>query len=332
MCLSNNHYDGARIGFAKSVLVGLEISEIVDGERTDRRLLAYSNQITSHIGADAKNPNDDFGWGIPAPITKLGNALLIAVPAAPGSILETDLIPMSRYPWMVKDMVATVTEPATLSLSPTRSWLLPQKALVVSDFDAGLYDVVIASSASAIAGTLRAGRVNPTKMPEIRQELYEQLDLLYPGFQFVLFCFNEKDVGKTGTVMFRYTPMKGSEHLLYLPGLDGHNGEVEQGLVKLDHTIIAGSYRMNDEAGEKVDYSDRDVEKELPWLKDCRIIGTCLPQGIEAPQGDFLMLLNEVREGTLRIKRQLPPGWANVFGEVPDQAPHFIRPARTSRY
>jgi len=117
-------------------------------------------------------------------------------------------------------------------------------------------------------------------------------------------------------------------HVLYLPGLDGHNGKVETGQVELNHTLVVGSYQMSDYADSvEVDFTDKALVGQSAqhpvFLR--RVIGTEISKGTMAPQGDFLFSLKEVREGKLRAKRQLPPGWKKVFGNegVPEK-PYFI--------
>jgi hypothetical protein len=196
-------------------------------------------------------------------------------------------------------------------------------AIVVKGFDGGTYDVVIAPSARSIATVI--GQVDEAKRPQLNNELYGQLDLLYPGFTFVLFCFSEDDKAKSGCAVVKYQPRTGLEHLLYLPGLDGHNGKVETGEVELNNTLVVGSYRMDANAfPREVSFTDPGLKQAHPYFLD-RVIGKIIPKGTMAPQGDFLFKLDDVRKGIFRAKRQLPPGWSNVFGNVGVTAkPHFI--------
>ncbi len=198
-------------------------------------------------------------------------------------------------------------------------------AVVVSGYDAGLYDVVIASNAAAIAQALTSGKVSPSKTPVLNQVMYDQLDKLYPGFSFLLFCFDPKDSGKVGGVMVQYTPMVGSEEIIFLPGLDGHNGSIETGMVALDHTIIVGSYRMEDGNGSVPWFTDKGAAENLPQL-NCEVIGMSIAAGTMVPQGDFVVSIEEVCQGTVSIKREKPPAWDAVFGAVdPQEQPFYIK-------
>ncbi|MBS1992988.1 MAG: hypothetical protein JSS83_20865 [Cyanobacteria bacterium SZAS LIN-3] len=339
MCLSNNSYPSVRVSFDDTILLGLEVKDPTSG--LVEHVVGYYNKVSARKAAAANaNPDfgwdvkpagaaaeGDFGWDVPAPVMKVGNAMLIAVPAEPGTVSAKSLVAVGKYPAFMEDYKKAVV-PRRPVMRGSRSFgsdaLLGAKAIVVKGFDGGTYDVVIASSAGQISSVI--AQVDEAKRPQLNAELYKQLDLLYPGFTFVLFCFSEEDTAKSGCAVVKYQPRKGTEHLLYLPGLDGHNGQVETGEVELNHTLVVGSYRM----GETVDasdvaFSDAGLRQEYPFFLD-RVVGKVIPKGTMAPQGDFLFSLDEVRKGVFRAKRQLPPNWSKVFGTkgVP-ATPYFIK-------
>jgi len=104
-------------------------------------------------------------------------------------------------------------------------------------------------------------------------------------------------------------------HFLYLPGLDGHNGDVETGDVELNHTLVVGSCKMSASAAARdVDFRDAKFKTDLPFMVS-RVIGKIIPAGTKVPQGDFLFKLDELRAGTFRARRVLPPGWTKVYGK-----------------
>lgn len=319
MCLSNNRYPEARVDFNDTILLGLEMA---DGSH----VVGYYNKVTARNAAKAAKNQDfgwkvgaaeiegDFGWHVKESVPPTGNAMLIAIPAEPGTVSAKNLIPVAKYPHFMEDYKKAVApKPRVLRDNPSNSSFGASKGMpkVVKGFDNGTYDVVLSPSAKAILTVIN--QIDKDKRPQVNEMLYSQLDLLYPDFTFVLFCFAEEDKERSGCALIKYTPRKGSEHLLYLPGLDGHNGTVETGEVELNHTLVIGSYRMPSCFGEQV------IFRDLNFLADHRdfpnqVIGKIVTKGTRAPQGDFLFLLEDVRKGKFRCKRQLPPGWASVFG------------------
>jgi len=350
MCLSNNRYQTTRVTFSDTILLGAEVE--VDGKI--EHLLGYYNKVATSGGTTQQQqnhllsaspaltaptrrgsrqaPSSDFDWSTPpgksakpSPVAVMGNAMLIAVPASPGTLTAANLIPVSDYPSFMQDYAKAVG-PRTLPRGPLRrGGMLGGKSRgveVVKGFDKGTYDVLIAGSAKAIAGAL--DQVDQAKRPTINQELYAQLDKLYPRWTFVLFCFAEEAAARAGCALIRYKPMQKFSHLLYLPGLDGHNGQIETGKVELNHTLVAASCKMSTTAATRaVDFSDFKLQEDLPFMPD-KVLGKVVPAGTLAPQGDFLLQLKELRAGVFRARRALPPGWKSVFGES-QEAPYYIQ-------
>ncbi len=333
MCLSYNPKEP--VNFHRTTLVGLEVQGVgADGKPINQRILGYSNVMAipqlpataGGVAADAAVNSDsataDSDSALP-PAASPGNAMLLAVPAAPGSLGPSSLIPLAAYPHILRDFADAIRIGVSLSVGSGSAD--DGDAVVVSGYDAGLYDVVIASNAAAIAQALTSGKVSPNKTPVLNQVMYDQLNRLYPGFSFLLFCFDPKDSGKVGGVMVQYTPMVGSEEIIFLPGLDGHNGSIETGMVALDHTIIIGSYRMEDGNGSVPWFTDRGAAENLPQL-NCEVIGMSIAAGTMVPQGDFVVSIEEVCQGTVSIKREKPAGWADAFGTVdPQEHPFYIK-------
>lgn len=344
MCLSNN--PEAPVDFRRTTLVGLEVQGVgADGQTVNQRILGYSNvmavpglvaaagsataggvaagaALTSNAVSAATAPA--FNSAVdPVLAGAAGNAMLLAVPAALGSLGPSSLIPLAAYSHIFRDFANAISIGVSLSVGSRSAET--GDAVVVSDYDAGLYDVVIASNAAAIAQALGSGKVNPNKTPVLNRVMYDQLDKLYPGFSFLLFCFDPKDSGKVGGVMVQYTPMVGSEDIIFLPGLDGHNGSIETGMVTLDHTIIVGSYRMEDGNGSVPWFTDPGAAENLPQLS-CEVIGLSIAAGTMVPQGDFVLRIDEVCQGTVSIKREKPAGWDAVFCAVdPQEQPFYIK-------
>ncbi|MBK8225063.1 MAG: hypothetical protein IPK73_28980 [Candidatus Obscuribacter sp.] len=309
-----------------AVAVDDEAPQLLSGKPVRRGSRPMS--LTAPRTRRGNSGGDDFDWntpdqpGKPATIA-VGNAMLIAVPATPGTVTGKSLIPVSDYPNFMQDYARAVG-PRTLSRGGLRRGGLlggAKSVEVVKGFDKGTYDVVIAGSAKAIAGAIE--QVDAAKRPIINEELYAKLDKLYPKWTFVLFCFAEESAAKAGCAMLRYQPMDKFAHFLYLPGLDGHNGDVETGDVELNHTLVVGSCKMSASAAARdVDFRDAKFKTDLPFMVS-RVIGKIIPAGTKVPQGDFLFKLDELRAGTFRARRVLPPGWTKVYGKS-DAKPFYI--------
>jgi hypothetical protein len=344
MCLANNRYPRPTITFSGTIELG---AEILNEQNEVEHLLGYSMQVQSTgqsqifqpglrrsalPGSPTRrsmlprrpvsiSPRPDFDWDTPAQTGEtaggkpVGNAMLIAIPAMPGTVTAANLIPVSKYPNFMLDYARAVTPQRVHAYSDgmRRGGLRAKSVEVVKGFDNGLYDVLIASSTRAIISAIK--RVDEAKRPQINSPLYKVLDKLYGDWTFILFCFEEAAASKAGCALVRYKPVPEKAHLLYLPGLDGHNGEVETGKVELDHTLVVGSYKMNKSANtHQVVLTDRGIDAAIPFLPQ-QVIGTVIPKGMQVSQGDFLFSLDEVRKGTFRAKRALPPGWEKVFAK-----------------
>lgn len=325
MCLSNNRYPSQAVDFSDTILLALETK--IDNEIY--HVLGYSNSVRSTgkprplalVGT--ASVHHDFGWDIEPVQYTTGNAMLFALPAEPGSFDAAGLMPTARYPHFMRDFARPF---ASNDLAATRSrnpvgYARESAPLVVKGFDDDTYDVIISPKASAIPSVL--DQVDLAKRPEANPALYAQLDLLYPGWTFVLFCFQEMDRDQHGCALMRYKPMQRYSHLLYAPGLDGHNGAIEAGKVHLNHTVIVGTYDYAKSAQVHDVYFEEDgIRDAMPWL-NTRVIGRQYNADFEAPQGDFLFLLEDVRQGNYRARRMLPPGWGSVFG-APTTKPVYI--------
>jgi hypothetical protein len=267
MCLSNNHYPLPVVDFNDTILLGLEVR---NSHGEVEHICGYYNTVTTNnkvpdhkdFGWDVETPAEegDFGWRIAAPALKKGNAMLIAIPAEPGTVSEQSLIAVSSFAHFMQDYKRAIVPPPPMRRSRSMSLGMtkgPDAPIVVKGFDNGTYDVIIATSARTIKNAL--ARVDADKRPELNDTLYGQLDIVYPGFTFVLFCFSEADAAQAGCALVRYKPMRQSAHMLFLPGLDGHNGEIERGNVTLKHTLIVGSFRMAEGVGNRVAFSDETI-------------------------------------------------------------------------
>lgn len=314
MCLSNNLYASQAVDFSDTILLALEAKI----ENEIYHVLGYSNSVRSsgkprpvaHPGAASRH--SDFGWDVAPFQYATGNAMLFAIPAQPGTFDASGLLPTARYPHFMRDFARPFTSNRRSAAKSRAVIGFGFEPLVVKGFDDDTYDVVISPRASLIASVIE--QVDLAKRPELNPVLYAQLDLLYPDWTFVLFCFQEMEREQHGCALMRYKPMEKYSHLLYAPGLDGHNGAIETGNVLLNHTVIVGTYDYARNAQLQSIYFEEDgIRSAMPWL-NTRVIGKEYSGEFLAPQGDFLFLLEDVRQGHYRARRTLPPGWASAFG------------------
>jgi len=323
MCLSNNRYEQPAVSFSGTILLAAEVQMA----GAVQHLCGYYNKVLRQPNREA-----DFDWvkkpkASEATSGLVGNAMLIALPAMPGTVHGDNLIPVGGYPSLFLDYAKAIVPPQPRMRGGLLggSSGLPKGVEVVSDFDGGVYDVVIADSAAKIVDAISA--VAPAKRPTVNAALYAQLDKLYPQWTFLLFCFSEATAAKAGSALVHYTPMDAYSDLLYLPGLDGHNGSIETGDVALDHTILLDSYKTRPDAAasKRVTFSDAGVQAAMPFLP-VDVIGKKIAAGTMVRQGDFLFNLEEVRAGSFRALRAFPPGWESVFGPRPHlEQPVYIR-------
>lgn len=90
MCLSNN--PEAAVDFRRTTLVGLEVQGVgADGKPINQRILGYSNVmaipravVASGVATASDATSADAAIAASAPAVAPGNAMLFAVPAAPG--------------------------------------------------------------------------------------------------------------------------------------------------------------------------------------------------------------------------------------------------------
>jgi len=335
VCLSNN--TSSFVQFDDTILYGA----VVPNPAGDiEHILAYYNKVSVGQGKSVAEDHDPGAHhaAVQQQATLLGgaarqkgnngdgrgNAMLFAVPAIPATMSAKNLIPVAAIPQFMKDYKLAISprlrggENFFLSLdSPAPG------AVVVKGFDDGIYDVVIASSgARTIPSVL--DQVDAAKRPVVNQWLYAELDIAYPNFTFVLFCFSESRGAQAGCAMMRYTPMDPDQ--LYLPGLDGHQGFIERGEVSLFHTLVVGVPNMK--AAQRVAFSDRALQHKRPYYLLDQAIGRVippLPVPMRVPQGDFLFDVNDIQEGRFRCSRRVPPGWMSLPDtEAPAATPFLI--------
>lgn len=244
-----------------------------------------------------------------------GNAMFLPIPAVPGTMSEQNLLDMSKAKNVLKDM--------ELSLNKNWQWQRrgDTKALFtlspeVQVFEHGVYTIVLAQRPSAIP--LALSRVPERKRPMLNPKIFEAYEKWYPKWTFALCCFDNKDSKDAEPMLWWYQSM--FPQVLFFPALDCHTGAVPdlKATVDVDHFLAASSPELDllrnskedpDELG-KVFYTDSAIPPAVKQLLPKNVIGTTMKGDFE--QGDFLVNVNDVREGAFIVRRVLPPG---VFAE-----------------
>lgn len=171
----------------------------------------------------------------------------------------------------------------------------------VEVFEHGIYTIVLAQDARDIQPAL--SRVPANKRPAMPAEIFSAYQRWYPGWTFALCCFDVKQETAAEPMLWAYQPLHPDR--LFFPAVDAHSGKAPdlKAEVDVDHMILASSHRMK--GGSSVHYTDPSISNEMrTWLPKAAIGG-----GFHRPMpnGDFVMMIDDVRKGTFRPKRVTPP-------------------------
>ncbi len=263
-------------------------------------MLGYQNTVQNL--SVIKNDRASLDWDYPNPSWESkgsGNAMILPIPAIPGSMGRGNIVSTEKCPNILKDMERALRpNPNTLSAGPRLRGDAPKK---VEIFDSGIYTVVLASKAGLIPGVL--SQVPEEKRPVINYAIFAAYEKWYPDWTVALCCFNNKDAKAATPMLWRYCPIY--PELLFLPALDAHTGEAPDlnAVVDVDHTVIVSSHQII--GGDLVKYSDANLA-DFKYILPSRIIGGRFNGKLR--NGDFVCHLNDVENGKFAPKRLLPPG------------------------
>lgn len=244
-----------------------------------------------------------FGWNSPVtPSTDGGNAMLLHFPAVPGTMGKENVIDTASAPNFLTDMEKAILPP--VSRGGLRRGGMLGKGLPdsVQIFEHDIYTVVLASRAEDIPAALE--QVPAEKRPKLNEAIFSAYAKWYPGWTFALCCFNNADEAQAKPLLWKYRPAR--PEFLFFPGMDAHDGSVPDlnAEVDVDHAIIVSSDKMAEGAGSEVFYSD-NASAALRDLLPAQVIGEVYNTRLQ--QGDFLFLVDEVRNGVFNMQRELPP-------------------------
>jgi hypothetical protein len=189
------------------------------GTHGDRHLLGYQNTFVNK------------GRG--------GNAMLLHLPARPGTLRGADLLDTSDCPDILKDMASAVNPvaPASRSLPD----LLGPQSAAIEIVEMGVYHIVIAHNPTDIPAALE--RVPESKRPTLRPELFAFYRDEFPGWPVLCCCFSNKDAEEAQPILLQYTPR--DPNRLFIPALDAHTGAPPKpgAPVDVDHVVIFATDR-----------------------------------------------------------------------------------------
>lgn len=227
-----------------------------------------------------------------------GNALFLPIPAKPGTMSSKSILDTSSCPHMLTDIQNAVMPISRGGGGKSKSMPASRPVEV---FEHGIYTIVLAQDARDIQPAL--AKVPANKRPAMPAEIFSAYQRWYPGWTFALCCFDVKQETAAEPMLWAYQPLHPDR--LFFPALDAHSGKAPNldAEVDVDHLIFASSHRMK--GGSVVRYSDRSISDEMKsWLPKTAIGGGYTQP---MPNGDFVMMIDDVRKGTFRPKRVTPP-------------------------
>jgi len=231
-----------------------------------------------------------------------GNAMILHLPAVPGTMTQANVIPTADCPNILQDMARAIMPPPTRGEMHSLSRTFGSARVEV--FASGIYTVVLADDPRAIPGAL--DQVPEEKRPPLNTELFETYAKWFPDWPIALCCFNNQDAKLATPMLWWYEPQH--PNFLFAPALDAHTGAIPDlsEMVWVDHTLVVSSYRMYQGLGKTVGYTDPKTSLPRRYILD-RVTGRVFDG--QMPNGDFVIPLhNVVEHGVCTPVRQLPPG------------------------
>ena len=260
--------------FSNTILYAAEVHDI-EGDPV-RHVLGYQNTVENL----ADGPN----------------AMILPIPAVPGTVSSKNVIDTSDAPNILKDM-ASLFMPVTRSLGHAKSY-----SAHVEVFDSGIYTIILAEDARAIPSALK--RIRKDKCPSIKKEMFEAYAKWYPGWSIALCCFNNRDAAKATPMMWWYRPANPDR--LFAPAVDAHDGNPPDlsAKVAVDHTVIFGSDRMK----FALEFNPRhSVPQVIRPYVNVKVVGHEY-KGESMKNGDFIRNVKDFQRDASFIDRVSPPG------------------------
>lgn len=253
-----------------------------------------------------------------------GNAMLLPIPAKPGTMTERNILNTRFAPNILDDMAKLFPEESTDRQLTLRDGIAKAGGSgFVHVFQSDIYTIVLAQNAQDLPAAL--SRVPEAKRPRMNKAIFDAYAKWYPNHTFALCCFNNRDAAVAKPMLWWYEPI--DKEKLFFPGLDEHDGSVPsmKSRVSVDHALAFSTPAFTHANGREVLYTD----KLAPFLKDVlpvRIQGERLKGTM--PQGDFSVDLPALRQGICIIERVLPPG---LMAKSLGPAKNLLAPEMKSR-
>jgi hypothetical protein len=226
--------------------------------------------------------------------------MILPIPAIPATMTQRNVIATDNCPNILKDMERAIMPPPTRGGRIYGMRTIGGLAPRVEVFESGIYTVVLAENAAAITDKV-LDRVPTYKRPPLNTAIFKTYAKWYPNWAMALCCFANEEARLATPMLWWYEPMHPT--WLFAPALDSHTGDVPDlnAKVDVDHTLIAGSYRMQN--GIPVSYSNPIPSSVRPYLTE-QVLGRQLSTRMR--NGDFVIPVPLLRSGTLEWERRTP--------------------------
>ncbi|XRQ04818.1 hypothetical protein ACN3XK_50900 [Actinomadura welshii] len=229
------------------------------------------------------------------------NAMLLHLPAAarmsPGSF-----VPVGRRDSGVLDLMVEAVAP--VAGASGIDWMdEPAGPSAVQVFDHDIYTVLLAEDATRIPAAL--AHVPWRRRPSLDPALMEFYAAFYPGHTIAVCCFDGAEAHRAKPLLMWYEPADPDR--LVVPAVDCHTGGPPRldEPVATDHWVIFGGDALPDGWGSPVEYP-RKMRGELREYLPDRVAGRRF-EDAAAPNGDFAVTLDDLRDGNLDGIHRLQP-------------------------
>ncbi|MCA9804867.1 MAG: hypothetical protein KC777_23015 [Cyanobacteria bacterium HKST-UBA02] len=272
-------------------------------EADDKTHVIFYQNVVSQKGASTPVTRTRSRRGATAPSNwtgrkASGNALVIPIMTDDFKSIRL-LSDTADTPDLLADVRRSLQPPRRRSRGSLRGSKGMSDQVIIQQFD--IYTLVLAPHASLIPDAIK--KVPAAKRPPLEQELFNQLEAWY-DCPFAVACFSDADAGESKPVAYAYSPKYPDYFMIYT--LDGHDGSVPNldAVVDLDHTVFAGSYRMD--GGKSVAYSD-EIPAGLEKFVPRSVVGKAFPKGTRMINGDIVVAVEDVVAGRFSAFRAVPP-------------------------
>lgn len=222
------------------------------------------------------------------------NAMILPIPATPGTVTQDALIPTDAFPHVLQDMARAI-RPVTRGFFP--KWRGVPEVVV---FEHGIYTVVLAQHARAVPDALHL--VPEAKRPPRNAPLFDAYDRWYPDWAIAVCCFDNAEAGNASPILLTYEPAQ--PNYLFAPGLDCHTGDVPDlsATVAIDHAVVLSAIGM--EGGKAVQYTD-PIPDHVRAILPAHVIGA--QWRLPLPNGDWRTPVDAVRAGLFDVRARVVP-------------------------